>query len=68
MVTLLELQQETDKLSSSEREQLIVYLLSKAMSPASEITEEEVDQRDAELDSGHVSAVTHAEFIKLVRG
>jgi len=68
MPTLLELQQEADKLSSSEREQLIVHLLSRAPSPAPEITDQEVDQRDAELDSGEVSAITHADFVKLVRG
>ena len=68
MPTLLELQQEADKLSSSEREKLIVHLLSRASSPAPEITDEEADQRDAEMDSGEVSPVTHADFLKQVRG
>lgn len=68
MSSLMEVQTEADKLSPSEKEQLITHLISDAPSPALDINDSEADLRDEEIDSGKVVPVSHEDFIKQVRG
>jgi len=66
MATLLEIQREADLLSEEERAGLAAHLLSSVSKTFLGADDEEVDRRDHELDSGHVAAISHEEFIRQV--
>ena len=66
MATLVEVQKAADELSSEDRAGLVAHLLSSFSSAPSGPDDAEVDRREAELDSGEVTSLSHAEFLAAV--
>jgi hypothetical protein len=66
MATLFEVQKAADELNSEDRAGLVAHLLSSFSSSPSGPDEDEVDRREAELDSVEVKALDHAEFLSAV--
>ena len=67
MVKLAEIQKKTDELSPEDREGLLAYLLRSLDGAPEGISDDEVKQRDSELESGSVQPVTHGDFVAQVR-
>lgn len=63
MVQLAEIQEQTKELSEEEREGLVAYLLHGLSGSPSGPDDEEIARREAEMDSGAVSPIGHAEFL-----
>ncbi len=63
---LQDIKQETLGLSESERAKLILSLMRTLAAPDSEVTDEEVLRRDAELDTGSVEPLLHEELVRRV--
>lgn len=66
MATLFEVQKAADELSSEDRAGLVAHLLSSFSSAPAGPDDNEVDRREAELDSGEVVALNHEEFLSAV--
>jgi len=66
MSDLLEIQQQADLLSEEERAELAAHLLSSVTKTFLGASDDEVDRRDRDLDSGQVTAISHDEFIRQV--
>jgi len=66
MATLFEVQRAADELNSEDRAGLVAHLLSSFSSCPLGPDNGEVDQREAELDSGKVASLNHAEFLSAV--
>ncbi|WAC20547.1 hypothetical protein OVA24_04030 [Luteolibacter sp. SL250] len=66
MATLFEVQKAADELSNEDRAGLVAHLLSSFSSCPLGPDDDEVDRREAELDSGQVTALNHAEFLTAV--
>ena len=64
-MNLAEVQKQALALSENERAQLAVSLL-ETLPPEVEISDEEVLQRDADLDSGRAEEISHEEFVRRV--
>jgi putative addiction module component (TIGR02574 family) len=64
---LQEIEREALALSESEHAALVLSLMDTLSAPGTEITDEEVLRRDAELESGAVAAMTHEEFVQRVQ-
>ena len=67
MSTLVEVQRQADALSSDERVGLIAYLVHSLPNAPLGPDDEELDRRDAEIDTGKVQVLTHEEFLKEVK-
>jgi hypothetical protein len=65
-MSFLEVEQEALALSDKERARLAVSLLDTLPAPGAEISDEEVWQRDADLESGKVTEISHDEFVRRV--
>ena len=63
---LAELEQEALALPERERASLAAKLLDTLSGEETDITDEEVDRRERELNSGEVSAISHEEFVRRV--
>ena len=66
MSDLLAIQQQADRLSEEERAGLAAHLLSSVKNTFLGASDDKVDQRDRDLDSGQVTAISHDEFIRHV--
>jgi hypothetical protein len=64
---LMEIEQEALSLSDRDRASLAVKLLHTLPPPETEISDEEVERRERELDSGEVAAISHKEFVRRVK-
>jgi hypothetical protein len=64
-MNLAEVQKQALALSENERAQLAASLL-ETLPPEVEISDEEVLQRDADLDSGRADEISHEEFVRRV--
>ena len=64
---LAEIQDKAFTLSERDRAALAAALLETLAIDPSEATDHEVDQREAELDSGKVQPISHDEFLSGVR-
>ena len=64
---LMEIEQEALALSDRERASLAVKLLDTLPPPGTEVSDEEVERRERELDSGAVAAISHEEFVQRVK-
>ena len=64
---LQEIEQEALSLSEPERAALVLSLMDTLSASGTDITDEEVLRRDAELESGAVAPMTHEEFVQRVR-
>ena len=63
---MLQLQKEALALPENERARLVVSLLETLPPLDSDISDEEVLQRDADLESGRAEEISHEEFIRRV--
>jgi hypothetical protein len=64
---LQEIEQQALGLSASERAELVLSLMRTLAAPATDITDEEVFRRDAELEAGGMEPMLHEEFARGVR-
>ena len=63
---MLQLEKEALALPENERVRLVVSLLETLPPVDSEVSDEEVLQRDADLESGQAEELSHEEFIRRV--
>lgn len=66
MVKLLDIQHQTEKLSTEDRAGLLAYLIHSLPHPPEGADDAEILQREVEMDSGVVQAVSHREFLQQV--
>jgi hypothetical protein len=66
MVHLADIQKQVKELSEEDREGLVAYLLHGLSGLSSGADDEEVGRREAEMDSGAVTPISHAEFLSQV--
>ena len=64
---LQEIEHEAFGLSELERAMLITSLIDTLGPPGAEVSDEEVRQRDADLEQGAVQPVLHEEFVRRVQ-
>jgi hypothetical protein len=63
---LAEIEQEALALSEQDRASLAAKLLDTLPPPGTDVSDEEVEQRERELESGQVAAISHEEFVRRV--
>ena len=66
MVQLADIQKQARELSEEDREGLVAYLLHGMAGLPAGPDDEEVGRRDAEMDSGAIAPISHAEFLAQV--
>ncbi len=66
-MNLAEIEQEALGLSEAERAALVLTLMASLKALGSEISDQKVEDRDQELESGAVTPMLHDEFVKRVR-
>lgn len=66
-MNLTEIEQEALGLSEADRAALVLALMASLKAPGSEITDQEVAEREQELESGEVTPMLHEEFVQRVR-
>ena len=66
MVHLVDIQKQTEELSEEDRKGLVAYLLHGMSGLPSGPDDEEVERREAEMDSGSVIPISHGEFLAQV--
>ena len=64
---LEEIEQEALALSERERASLAAKLLDTLPPPGTDVSDEEVERRERELESGQVTAISHEEFVRRVQ-
>ena len=64
---LQEIEQEARGLSELERMALVLSLMDTLGAPGSDVSDEEVVRREAELESGTVEPMLHEEFVRRVQ-
>jgi putative addiction module component (TIGR02574 family) len=65
-MNLAELEQEALALPARDRASLVAKLLD-TFPPGMDVSDEEVERREREMDSGHVTAISHQEFVRRVQ-
>ncbi|MDF1737677.1 MAG: addiction module protein [Verrucomicrobiales bacterium] len=63
MVTLSDVQNQSDSLSQEDKAGLITHLLASLSSPPPGPDDEEVQRRVEEMDSGEVAPISHEQFL-----
>lgn len=66
MVQLADIRKQAAKLSREDQEGLLTSLIHDLDKVPTGPDDTEVDQRDAEMDSGAVTTITHSEFLAQV--
>jgi lysyl-tRNA synthetase class II len=64
---LLEIEQEAMALPDRDRAALAAKLLDTLPLPETDVSDEEIEQRERELDLGQVTAISHQEFVRRVQ-
>lgn len=64
---LAEIEQEALALPDRERAILAAKLLDTLPPPGTDVSDEEVEQRERELESGQVAGILHEEFVRRVQ-
>ena len=64
---LAEIEQEALALPDRARASLVAKLLDTLPPPGTDVSDEEVEQREREMDSGQVPAISHEEFVRRVQ-
>ena len=67
MVRLADIQKQADELSNEDRAGLLAHLLHTLEGAPEGPTDQEVIERDKELESGKVTPISHDEFTSKVR-
>jgi hypothetical protein len=63
----MEIEQEALALPDRDRATLAAKLLDTLPPPGMDVPDEEVEQRERELESGQVTAISHQEFVRRVQ-
>jgi hypothetical protein len=66
-MSLSEIEQGALKLPEREKADLVCKLLDAMPSPAIEVSDEEVLEREQKLDAGEIEELSHDEFVRRVR-
>ena len=66
-MNLAEIEQEALGLSEADRAALVLVLMSSLKAPGSEISDQEVAERERGLDNDEVTPMLHEEFVRGVR-
>lgn len=66
MVRLADIQNQAKQLSEEDRECLVAFLLHGFSGAPSGPDDEEVERRDAEMDSGLIAPISHDDFLAQV--
>ncbi len=64
---LAEIEQEALALPERERASLAARLLDTLATSGTDVSDDEVEQRERELESGQVTAISHDEFVRRVQ-
>jgi hypothetical protein len=64
---LAEIEQEALALPECERAALASKLLNTLPPPGTDVSDEEIQMRERELESGQVAAISHEEFVRRVQ-
>lgn len=64
---LAEIEQEALALTDRERASLAAKLLDTLPPPGTEVSDEEVERREQDLNSGQVPPISHEEFVRRVK-
>ena len=64
---LTEIEQEALALPDRDRASLAAKLLDTLPPPGTDVSDEEVEQREREMESGQVTAISHQEFVRRVQ-
>ena len=64
---LMEIEQEALALPDRDRASLAAKLLCTLPPPGTDVSDEEVEQREREMESGEVTAISHQEFVRRVQ-
>jgi hypothetical protein len=67
LMKLMEIEQEALALPDRDRASLVAALLDTLPPPGTDVSDEEVEQREREMDSGQVTAISHQEFVRRVQ-
>ncbi len=67
VMKLQELEQEARSLPECDRADLVLSLMDTLGDPGDDISDEEVCQREAELEAGEAEPMLHEEFVRRVR-
>ncbi len=65
-MSFTEIKQEAKALNARQRAALVSELLNTLPLPAHVVTDEEVAERERELESGRVQEISHQEFVRRV--
>jgi hypothetical protein len=65
-MNLAEIEQEALALSERERASLAAKFLDTLPPPGTDVSDDKVEQRERELESGQVAAISHEEFVRRV--
>ena len=65
-MSLAEVEKQALALKEEDRARLAALLLETLPPPGTDVSDEEVWEREAEMDSGRVQPISHEEFVKLV--
>jgi len=63
----MEIEQEALALPDRDRASLAAKLLETLPPPGTDVSDEEVEQREREMESGQVTAISHEEFVRRVQ-
>lgn len=64
---LAEIEQEALALTEGERAALAAKLLDTLPPPGTDVSDDEVERRECELEAGQVAAISHEEFVRRVQ-
>ncbi len=64
---LQDVERESFGLSEQERATLVLSLMDTLAAPGTGVSDEEVDRRDTEMESGAVQPLLHEEFVRRVQ-
>jgi hypothetical protein len=65
-MSLAEVEKQALALNEEERGRLAALLLETLPPPGTDVSDEEVWQREADLETGRVQPISHEEFVQLV--
>jgi hypothetical protein len=64
---LQDIEQEALGLSDGDRAELVLSLMRRLAGPGADMTDEEVFQRDEDMEAGRVEPMLHEEFVRRVQ-
>lgn len=62
MVSLIEIQKDVEMLSNEDKEGLVAHLLASFKNSPVGVSDDEINERDIEMDTKKVPPISHSEF------